>query len=115
MRLWHYLLIPKLDNKRLVKQHSECCSFRRTLYKKGNYPGCKKDTDIGEIHWYHYEIMKEMRNRGFKYDQKWHHPCYRGVDMDEFDTVSMAVTVKCHDDEYLSSCLETLRSKGVTI
>jgi len=112
MRLWHYKLIPILDDKRLIKQHCECCAFRKNLYQKGNYPGCSKDTDISEIVWYHLKILKEMDNRGFRYDKNWHIWLWRGKNMANFLEVKNAESVKCHDSQYLEACIERLKIKG---
>ena len=125
MRLWHQELIPRLDNKRLLGQHRECCALR------GNGWGRKHSTvdyvfkySYDYLFYYHMLVMQEMISRGYKPDTKWYSPSYHGKSCAEdthplvgkYTAVLNRETIfPEHNDTYMQECLENLRSKGVVI
>ena len=140
MRLWHQKLIPYLPRQQLLGQHRECCALR------GKGWGRKHATvdyvfthSPAKLIAYHWLIMKEMKNRGYKPDEIWMDPYYRGKVLEydqEFASVmgtkleyGMAITEDFdepewivdymiypeHNNEYLKECLDNLKSKGIEI
>jgi uncharacterized protein (TIGR02328 family) len=128
MRLWHESLIPYLDNKRLLGQHRECCALR------GNGWGKKHSTvDYVFTHHpillyhYHFEVMEEMRQRGFSVNSQWLDCTYRGKSclpygdyMRKQAAINASKLINSgglvypeHNDEYLVECLENLKRKGI--
>ncbi len=86
MRLWHQVLLPFLDNKRLLSQHRECCALR------GKGWGRKHSTvdyvfkyDRSRLFAYHSLVMHWMWRRNYNPAIKWCNPRYRGnnIAMDE--------------------------------
>ncbi|PMB01796.1 hypothetical protein CEN49_26970, partial [Fischerella thermalis CCMEE 5273] len=79
MRLWHEDLIPKLPRPQLLGQHRECCALRGNGWKKPhatvNYVF---NYDYTRLFLYHYLIMKEMKQRGYRVSPEWLDPQYRG-------------------------------------
>ena len=122
MRLWHQDLIPKLPRQQLLGQHRECCALR------GNGWG-KKHATVNYVFSYPYEklvsyhklIMQEMTVRGYKPNTLWLDPSYRGKNclpkesLKEESFFYFKTIYREHDDAYLKSCIENLKSKGVVI
>lgn len=121
MRLWHYKLISKLPQKQLCGQHRECCALR------GNGWG-KKNSVVNYVFnysplmlWnYHVLVMTEMKRRGYKPNQKWLEPGYRGKDCFGLEIYSNECEFhKCnypeHDELYYNECLANLLKKGIEI
>lgn len=131
MRLWHQRLIPILPRQQLLGQHRECCALR------GKGWGRKHATvdyvfahDPALLIAYHWLVLDEMKNRGYKYAPEWNSAEYRGkqlgVDKQWYSLFLLLTPVRSldgherilypeHDDFYLKSCLENLRRKGVIL
>ena len=134
MRLWHQSLIPYLDNKRLLGQHRDCCALR------GNGCGRKHATvdyvfnhSQAYLISYHYCILDEMESRGYKYNDKWCCPDYRGKTLgtqkdwsdsrtrelidDLYNNAHMynKIIFAEHNEDYMNACLENLSAKGAKV
>ena len=127
MRLWHQVLIPYLDNKRLCAQHRECCALR------GKGWGRKHATvdyvfkyDLAHLYAYHLIVMHEIishRSRDFKIDGNWFRRTYRGKNLPAASLTEVGIFVDNgnkliyaeHDDRYLKECLLNLKSKGAEL
>lgn len=126
MRLWHEILIPILPRQQLLGQHRECCALRGNGWGKPhsvvNYVFRHSPM---RLYRYHRLVMDEMRRRGYRPDQRWDDPHYRGLicspyrggevgAADEGLPTSGNVYPE-HDDAYLTECLENLRGKAISI
>ena len=131
MRLWHQKLIPYLPRQQLLGQHRECCALR------GKGWGRKHVTVDYVFNYeheylvaYHFEIMDEMRKRGYKLDPIWYASNYRGgilgnqvnwANIDKTDNIRLKAKFKNqfiypeHNEEYLKECLDNFKSKGIEI
>lgn len=126
MRLWHQLLIPYLDNKRLLSQHRECCALR------GKGWGRKHSTvdyvftyNVSHLFEYHNIVMMEMFKRGYSVkNHYWYAAEYRGQslkflshsDVDSYHYYpGNPLIFKEHDDNYLKECLSILKEKGAKL
>jgi uncharacterized protein (TIGR02328 family) len=122
MRLWHYKLIPRLPRQQLLGQHRECCALR------GNGWG-KKHATVNYVFWYtpaslwyyHMDVIDELEKRGYKVDEKWKNPYYRGTNCEHHtnETLDIGLTTVDiypeHNDEYLQECLDNLKQKGIIL
>lgn len=131
MRLWHQKILPCLDRQRLLGQHRECCALR------GKGWGRKHATvdyvfahDPSWLVAYHYLVMDEMKRRGYKPDEIWQNPSYRGKDLamqwdfadpdfvdDQYSYAihKSGIIYPEHNDCYLLECIELLKLKGAPI
>ena len=130
MRLWHQKLIPHLPRQQLLGQHRECCALRGAGWGRNhsvvNYVFTHSTACLLA---YHVLIMEEMKNRGYKPDEKWYRDSYRGLKLgDEYgwayadlaeDYLENAkngyMIYPEHNDEYLQECLDNLKGKGICI
>lgn len=131
MRLWHQQLLPYLPRQQLLGQHRECCALRGKAWgKKHSVVDYVFTHDPAYLVAYHMLVMAEMRRRGYKPDPIWGNINYRGKVLGDeplwcntnivCDLVELAgshdnIIYPEHDDEYLSDCLDNLRSKGIGI
>ena len=131
MRLWHQSLIPHLPRQQLLGQHRECCALRGAGWgRKHSVVDYVFTYDPAYLIAYHYLIMKEMEQRGYKPNQIWKELDWRGskieTDKDfcnrELFTSVVASTIISgeniyseHNEEYLQECLDNLREKGIEI
>ena len=126
MRLWHESLIEKLPRQQILGQHRECSALR------GNGWGKPHSTVnyVFEHHWlylyeYHNRIMNEMNRRGYKVDELWRNPTYRGKKCSAWDDtnidalyewISTLHTVYAeHDDAYMKECVDNLKGKNIEV
>jgi uncharacterized protein (TIGR02328 family) len=125
MRLWHQDIISKLPRQQLLGQHRECCALRGNGWGRNhsvvNY--------VFEYHpaklvAYHYEVMNEMKMRGYNPNEKWYDYRYRGKNCSEWDEdFSYKLDSNCkkdiiypeHDDKYMNECTTNLEEKGVLL
>lgn len=120
MRLWHYKLLSKLDNQRLLGQHRECCALR------GKGWGRKHSTvdyvfrhNYLKLSNYHKNVMWEMKLRGMKPDMIWWHDGYRGKklemnvlkDLPNINRKIINVNYIEHNSEYLQECVSNIAEK----
>ena len=127
MRLWHESLIPLLPRQQLLGQHRECCALRGNGWGKPHSTVNYVFNNPYEcLVAYHEKVMEEMTRRGYKHDQLWDIPEYRGKSHKTeycFDyTLYYELSVwkdtpiySEHNDEYLQECLKNLDGKGIHI
>ena len=132
MRLWHQSLIPFLDRQRLLGQHRECCALRGKGW--GRKHATVDYVFKHEVEWlvaYHYLVMGEMKRRGYRPDENWHNPLYRGSTIGEmtdlwadgdmvddqycYATHKGGIIYPEHDDDYLKECIALLKEKEAPI
>ena len=128
MRLWHEKLISKLPRLQLIGQHRECCALRGNGWgKKHKIVNYVFDNSYLKLFDYHELIMAEMKNRGYKVDEKWTKVEYRGkicnsLDINNLDDLNFIFdkhkeiniyVYEEHNDEYLQECLDNLKSKNI--
>ena len=120
MRLWHQSLIPYLPSRQILGQHRECCALR------GKGWGRKQSSVRYVFNYsplylvcYHKLVMEEMHRRGYKPNQNWENPSYRGKTLG-FD-YSFELRDECvregniypeHNDQYLKECYINLCTKN---
>ena len=129
MRLWHQSLISKLPRAQILGQHREICALR------GNGWG-KKHSTVDYVFKYepeyliafHFLVMREMNDRGYKVDENWLNSRYRGKNCEPYDADGLSdlmgnllvgdalyegkMIFKEHNDQYLQECLQNLKMKG---
>lgn len=133
MRLWPLSILSQLPRQQLLGQHRECCALRGKGWGRKH---ATVDYVFRHPYWwlclYHYEIMREMRRRGYKHAEDWW--CYRyrgkqiGLDYSPFTSVGYEMPVGKssgrfgskpiypeHDEQYLRDCIANLARKGVKI
>ncbi len=120
MRLWHQDLIPLLPRQQLLGQHRECCALRGKGWgKKHATVDYVFEYSPMKLYQYHMIVIEEMIKRGYKPDETWTMPLYRGkstVAYDKLDSVPIKKTIyEEHNDIYLEECLANLRYKGIEI
>lgn len=126
MRLWHESLIPLLPNAQLLGQHRECCALRGNGWgKKHSVVNYVFEHSYRMLFKYHKLVMNEMVKRGYKVSPEWMFSLYRGKQCEsashEFYSLNHSYRNKgqCiypeHNSDYLTECLENLRSKGIII
>ncbi|EGW39531.1 TIGR02328 family protein [Desulfosporosinus sp. OT] len=124
MRLWHQDLLTLLPRAQILGQHRECCALR------GKGWGRKHSTvdyvfshSAKRLVNYHCLVLMEMERRGYKPDQQWFCPEYRGRNTAPWPTTlsdEPEVSVKNpiypeHNDAYRKECLANLKQKGVEL
>lgn len=120
MRLWHEHLITVLPRQQLLGQHRECCALRGKGWGRPhatvNYvyrysPYC--------LYVYHMKVINEMETRGYKVDESWCNPLYRGkhcLPHKQLDYIETHTPIyREHDTVYYKECIENLREKGIEI
>lgn len=118
MRLWHKDLISLLPRQQLLGQHRECCALR------GKGWGRKHATvdyvfkhSYAMLFDYHYDVMIEMKKKGYKVNSLWFNACYRGIalgyDISSFTKLELHQEYPEHNQAYLIECLNNLKGKGI--
>ena len=71
MRLWHYKLLPLLNDKLLVSQWRECCAVSSMYSQNKKFALINRIYDYPPIHTKVYSdlVSQEMKHRGFKINQ----------------------------------------------
>lgn len=124
MRLWHQDLLIFLPRAQILGQHRECCALRGMGWgKKHSTVDYVFTHSAKRLADYHLLVLREMENRGYKPDQQWFCPEYRGKNSrpwpcflpSENYLSSETLIYSEHDDVYRQECLENLRQKGVEI
>lgn len=128
MRLWHETLIPLLPRQQLLGQHRECCALRGNGWGKPHSVVNYVFRYSRERLWiYHMRVMDEMQRRGFKPDNCWFDPGYRGKSAPRYEPNlretqrlndgenGLSLVYPEHNSEYLAECLVNLRSKEIII
>jgi len=117
MRLWHEYMIPSLSRQHLLGQHRECCALRGNGWsKKHSVVDYVFTYTPYHLFAYHLLILKEMLRRGYKPDQLWFIPEYRGKSSEPYNKLEVVEVnkpiYKEHDEAYLNECIENMRQKG---
>ena len=113
MRLWHYKLIPILDNQRLLGQHRECCALRGNGWgKKHAIVDYIFKHNYYKLFAYHSDVMFEMRKQGYNVDRKWRRTFYRGKHCEPTPSVLADLEpYPEHGEAYLNECKNLLLQK----
>lgn len=128
MRLWHQELINKLPRQQLLGQHRECCALRGLGWgKKHSTVDYVFIYELERLIAFHFLVMKEMEARGYQPSRDWKKSLYRGktlgfVPQEEIDDELILKLLLQkehlyleHNGEYLKTCLENLRRKGIVL
>lgn len=114
MRLWHVDLLSRLPKAQLLGQHREACALR------GKGWGRKHATvnyvfthPIGQLVFYHQQVMAEMERRGYKVDSAWKNPSYRGKLLGYSTVEVIPARYKEHNQAYLLECIDNLARKNI--
>ena len=122
MRLWHQALIDKLPRQQLLGQHRECAALRGKGWgKPHSVVNYVFEHSPYKLYAYHRLIMEEMVRRGYRPDDQWWEPGYRGKVMPAYEAgqiqaqpLGSPIYVE-HDATYLAECLANLRAKGIEL
>ena len=140
MRLWHQKLIHYLPNKQLLGQHRELSALRGLGWGRKhstiNYVFSHPYSLLFDYHWI---VMKEMKDRGYKVDSSWKIRNYRGKTLEyqephskfisgddhkfknvyKFETKPETMETDMiypeHNDKYLKECLLNLKNKNAKL
>lgn len=120
MRLWHYKLIPLLPRQQLLGQHRECCAMRGKGWgKKHSTVDYVYTYTYSKLFYFHFDVMCEMKARGYTVENKWFNAFYRGqillYDYSEFTKLDDNSSYPEHNEAYYQECLDNLKAKGVII
>ena len=122
MRLWHQDLLTLLPRAQILGQHRECCALRGLGWGRRHSTVDYVFThSVKKLVDYHLLVLKEMERRGYKPDQQWYCPEYRGKNTKpwpctlplEHDLSLEGLIYVEHDQAYLEECLANLRKKGI--
>lgn len=118
MRLWHWELIPYLDNQHLLGQWRECVAIKRKIDKCGtpnnyivNYVTTYSVEDFKKYCGY---VITEMTHRGFKVNPKLVNEIYEfeGKSFHSINEPSNRIFYLHHDTNYLKICYYNLLEKS---
>ena len=125
MRLWHQSLLSKLPRQQLLGQHRELCALRgRGWGRRHSVVNYVFTYTPDLLVAYHFLVMNEMKKRGYKPDETWYNPNYRGKTLGEQTNWTTPLLKQFltqdrifieHNDEYLQECLDNLKGKGICI
>ena len=108
IRLWHYKLIPVLDDKHLISCWRECIAIKRQWEKgtlKHRLVSYVMDYDKTIFMGYVYLIVGELNERNIKWQQKYWN------ELLEFCDGIWVIPYKEHNDRYLKQCYYNLQEK----
>lgn len=113
MRLWHYELIPVLDNKHLVSQWRELVAIKRQWEKgtlKHRLVSYIMNYDRRYFMWYVNQVTSELIERNIKYSIKLY------LELKEFCNTNnnhwlLNYNYPEHNDRYLKQCYYNLQEK----
>ena len=121
MRLWHFALLPYLDDKHIIAQYRELLAIKGAIDKNGtpNHRLVNKvlDYPITDFKWYFIKVKDELNKRNIKFNNKkavevynWHSNKFSNPfsyiwrqDMQPYET--------WHNDRYLTQCYYNLQEK----
>ena len=124
MRLWHQDLIHYLSRQQLLRQHRECAALRGLGWnKKHSVVDYMFKHTINDLFAYHSIVMKEMEDRGYRVNEVWKDPRYRGNRIGIVDSSPQSSFIYKdirhvyaeHDKAYLDDCLANLKRKNVKL
>ena len=111
MRLWHYRLIPYLPNKILISQWRELIAIKRQWEKgslKHRLVSYVMDYDKQYFSFYTWKVVKELKNRGIKYQEKYYDEILDFCEMPK----DVVANYPEHNDKYLKQCYYNLQEKA---
>ena len=124
MRLWHQDLIHYLPRQQLLGQHRECAALRGLGWnKRHSVVDYVFKHSINDLFAYHSIVMKEMEDRGYRVNEVWKDPRYRGNRIGIVDSSPQSIFI-CkdtrhvyaeHDNAYLDECLANLKRKNAKL
>ncbi|MFT8870748.1 MAG: TIGR02328 family protein [Sporolactobacillus sp.] len=120
MRLWHEQLLALLPRQQLLGQHRELAALR------GNGWGRAHATvdyvfqySPYKLYQFHMLVLDEMQKRGYRPDDNWRNPLYRGRHCPGYTALEVAAPTRPlypeHNEAYLQLCLTNLREKGIVL
>jgi len=124
MRLWPLAILDQLPRQQLLGQHRECCALRGKGWGRKH---STVDYVFEYPHWwlyvYHYEVMREMIQRGYSVEAEWFNALYRGKTLGIDETlrtepirnILLDSIYPEHNDAYLCECKANLARKGIVI
>ena len=110
MRLFHYALIPVLDNKHLVAQWRECIAIKRQWEKgtlKHRLVSYVMNYDKIYFMGYVISLIEEMRKRKINYNKIYY------KEILDFCEGFTTANYPEHNDRYLRQCLYNLEEKAM--
>lgn len=115
IRLWHYALIPVLDNKHLVSQWQECIAIKRQ-WKKGTLKHRLVSYVVAYDRKYFYNyvarVCQEMLKRNIKYQNKYIMEILEFCECVPNELYPMEeLNYPEHNDRYLKQCYFNLQEK----
>ncbi|WP_455257602.1 TIGR02328 family protein [Peptoniphilus asaccharolyticus] len=120
MRLWHEELINKLPRQQLLGQHRECCALRGNGWgKRHSVVDYVFTHSPYKLYRYHCLVMCEMEKRGYKPNEKWKNPLYRGEKCEPYkvleeEHISTPIYLE-HNAKYMKECLTNLAEKDIRL
>ena len=121
IRLWHESLLPYLPRQQLLGQHRECAALRGAGWgRKHSVVNYVFTHSPNKLIAYHYRVMDEMKRRGYRPDESWRDPEWRGSRLGKCEDWAKVeefagLVYTEHNDEYLRECLDNLKNKGIEI
>ena len=122
MRLWAEQLISMLPRQQLLGQHRECAALRGRFWGR-NHSTVSYVWQYSPLRLfrYHQKVIKEMERRGYKVDNNWKDPLYRGKNCRPWLCTELGkdaegdIVYPEHDNEYIKECLLNLQNKGIDL
>lgn len=114
MRLFHYELIPLLDDKHLISQWRECVGIKRQWEKgtlKHRLVSYVKKYDKAYFCSYVVLVVTEMINRNINYSEKLYGELVNFCEKDSKIDFKEILHYPEHDNRYLRQCLYNLEEK----
>ena len=124
MRLWHQELLSFLPRAQILGQHRECCALRGMGWgRKHSTVDYVFTYSVKRLVDFHLLVLNEMERRGYKPDQQWYCPEYRGKNTkpwpctlpEHYHSAKAQLIYPEHDNAYREECLANLRKKGVEL
>ena len=115
MRLWHYQLLPLLDDFHIVAQWRELLAIKGAIDKNGtpNHRLVNKVLDYSIIEFVKYcsLITQELDKRNIRYDKNKYTDivCWK---CDKFGTATGTIYDGWHNHRYLTQCYFNLQEKA---
>lgn len=121
MRLWHYKLLPVLDDFHIVAQYRELLAIKGAIDKNGtpNHRLVNKvlDYPITDFKWYFSLVRSELNSRNIRYNNKkalevynWHSDKFAFPKTFEWSNDNTPY-MGWHNDRYLRQCYYNLEEK----
>lgn len=118
MRLWHYKLLPTLDDFHIIAQYRELLAIKGAIDKNGtpNHRLVNKvlDYSIAEFKYYFYLVVYQLKARNIKFNNK------KVLEVSNWESDKFARTewkddlppfIGWHTNRYLTQCYYNLEEK----